>query len=361
MRSIVPVFYLALALVLATPAGAAERMLELRLDEARPVELHNLVGAVNLVPGEELVIRATVSADDPAVADKVRLETRERDGALEVSVAYPAGISRVRYEGDEFRRLDVSVDYLGRRMRVTNSGGERVRVDLEITVPAGQELGVRQRVGALTAERVHGDLLLVSRFGRVRVSDGAGRLRADAASGSIEVAGFRGEVVADTGSGSVRIENVLGTVTADTGSGAVVLRGIDGDMVADTGSGSVRINDVTGSLKVDTGSGSVRAEGVIAGQRVAIGTGSGSVSLEGDLGAVRELVARTGSGSVTLRSATPMSLELHLSTGSGGIRVDVPALSDVTAGRRSFRGVVGTGEGLARISTGSGSIRISAP
>jgi DUF4097 and DUF4098 domain-containing protein YvlB len=348
------------ALALAAPAGAAERMLELRLDEARPVQVENLVGSVRLIPGAEMVIRARVSAADPATAEQVRLLTTERNGALEVSVAYPAAVSRVRYEGEEFRRLDVTVEYLGRTMRVATGSGEPLRVDLEITVPADGELAVRQRIGAVSAERVRADLMLASRYGAVRVSDGAGRLRAATSSGAVEVSGFRGDVVADTGSGGVRIENVLGKVTADTGSGAVTLRGIDGDIAADTGSGRVRLHDVRGSLKVDTGSGSVRGEALVAGPGVVVSTGSGSVSLEGDLGAVRDLVARTGSGSITLRSDTPMSLDLHLSTGSGGIRVDVPDLGNVSAGRRSFRGVIGTGEGTARISTGSGSIRIGA-
>lgn len=353
--------FLLVALAAAVPASAAERSLELRLDGAGPVQVENLVGAVQLVPGAgELVIRASVSSDRQALADGIRLVTRERRGVLEVVVEYPEDVSRINYDGEEFRRLDTTIEYQNRKVRVTTSGGERLRVDLEIEVPQDSKLAVRQGVGPVTAERIHADLVLASRLGRIRVTDGMGRLRADTGSGSIGVAGFRGDVVADTGSGSVSIENVLGKVAADTGSGAVTLRGIDGDILADTGSGGVRFKDVTGSINVDTGSGSVRGEGVVAGPSVLIDTGSGSVTLEGDLSGVRDLVADTGSGGVTLRSSAPLSLRLDLSTGSGGIRVDVAALSNVTSGRRSFRGVVGTGQGHARISTGSGGIRISA-
>lgn len=351
-----------LATFVALPAAAAERTLELRLDEARPVRIDNLVGSARLVPGDgPLVIRATVSAERQELADEIRLETRERRGVLEVVVVYPDGVSRILYEDDALRRLNVTINYEGRRTRVSTTSGERLRVDLEIEVPAESDLRLRQFVGPVTAAQVRADLAIASHYGRVRVTDGMGRLRADTGSGSIGVTGFRGDVVADTGSGSVSVENVLGKVRADTGSGSVTLRGIDGDVVADTGSGSVRLHDIVGSLNVDTGSGSVRGEGVVAGPEVNIDTGSGGVSLEGDLGAVRRLVADTGSGSVTLRSTTPLSLRLHLSTGSGGIRVDVSELSDVTSARRSFRGVAGAGEGTARISTGSGSVRISAP
>jgi DUF4097 and DUF4098 domain-containing protein YvlB len=374
-------FFLSLLLAAALPAAAAERSLELRLDEAGPVRIHNLAGTTRLVPGDgDLVIRASISANEQGTADEIRLVTRERGGVVEVVVEYPERISRLRYDGEEFERLDARVEYEGRKVRVMSSRGERVRVDLEIAVPADSKLGVRQGVGPVTAERVRADLVLATRYGNASVTDGTGRLRADTASGRVTVAGFRGDVVADTGSGAVMIENVLGRVEADTGSGSVELRGIDGDIVADTGSGGVRITDararqvvvdtgsggvrlqdVAGALSIDTGSGSVRGEGLVVGPELLVDTGSGGVALEGDFAAVRKLLVDTGSGSVDLRSTAPLSLRVDLSSGSGGIRVDVPALSDVEAGRRTFRAVIGSGEGTAKVSTGSGGIRISAP
>ncbi len=370
-----------LALVVSAPALAAERTLELRLSEAVPVQVYNLVGAVRLAPGEdELVIRASVSADDQAIADAVRLTTREHRGVLEVVVEYPEDIDRIRYAGDEIRRLDARIEYQDRKIRVTTSGGDLVRVDLEIAVPADSRLDVRQAIGPVQASDVAADLTLATRYGHVNVTDGTGKLVADTGSGHVTVASFRGGVLADTGSGNVNIENVLGDVTADTGSGKIRLRGIDGEIVADTGSGgvqitdarsrritvdtgsgSVHLEDVSGSLHVDTGSGSVRGEGIVLGPGLLVDTGSGSVKLEGDLGAVRDLEIDTGSGGVELRSNSPLSLKLALASGSGGIRVDVPAISNVETSRNRFRGVIGAGEGTANVSTGSGGIKITAP
>lgn len=351
-----------LALAAVQPAVAAQRTLELRIDGSQQVTVQNLVGAVRLVPGGgDFVIRATVSADKPAVADAVRLRREDGHSGVEVVVEYPSDISRIRYDGAEIRRIDASIDYQGRKIRITSSGGELVSVDLEIAVPTNGRLGLQQAVGPINADRVAADLSLGARFGRIAVTDGSGRLRADTGSGAVSVAGFRGGVVADTGSGSVNIENVLGNVVADTGSGSVKLRGVEGDVVADTGSGSVRLDDVIGSLSVDTSSGSVRGENIVAGPELLVDTGSGSVSLSGDLGAVRRLDVDTGSGSVVLQSTSPLSLRVELSTGSGGIRVDVPAISNVESGRRKFHGVIGAGEGTAKVSTGSGSVRISAP
>lgn len=371
----------ALGLALALPAAAAERELELRLDSTRAVELHNLAGTVRLVPGDgEFVIRARVTAESDALADEVSLQTSQRGAVREVVVAYPARLSRLRYDGEEFRRINTSITYQGRKVQLSSSQGELLRVDLEILVPADAALRVRNGVGPVSAERVHGELSLGARAGGVRVLDGRGKLRAESGSGRITIESFRGDVAADAGSGRIEIENVLGRVEADTGSGNVSLRGIDGDIEVDTGSGSVTITDaraqrvevdtgsgsvsltdVSGSLDIDTGSGSVRGEGLVAGPDVIVDTGSGSVSLAGDLAAMRHLVVDTGSGSVDIRSVTPLSLRLDLRNRNGEFRIDIPALSQVESGRRNFRAVAGAGDGTARVSTGSGGIRISAP
>lgn len=353
---------LLLAAGLAGPAQAAERTLELQLADVDTLLVRNLAGSVRLVPGGgEFVVRATISADRQELADAIELRRSDSRGRAEVVVAIPANLSRVLYDGEEFRRLDVSMDYMGRRIRISGGSGERLRVDLEIAVPAGRSLELRQGVGGIESSGLDADLLLESRYGRLRIDDGAGSLAATTASGSVAVTGFRGEVNAQAGSGSLTLENVLGSVHAKTGSGAVSLRAIDGDQRAETGSGGIRVEDSAGSLTARTGSGSVRVDGLTAGPELNIATGSGSVTVNGNLGPVREVSVRTGSGSVRLESSSALSLDVHLSTGSGSLRVDVPTISNVESGRRSFRGTVGAGAGQARVVTGSGSVRITAP
>lgn len=353
---------LVLALLAAGSAAAAERVLELSVAQPGAVQLHNLVGSVRIVPGDtEFEVRAVVSADRAELADAVSLRQSEGRNGLEIVVVYPERLSRINYDGPEFRRLDANLEYQGRRVRVTTSGGERIRVDLEIRLPADTRFEMRQGIGGIDAEGIHSDALLDSRYGVVSVRDSAGSLVANTASGRVEVGSFRGDVNANTGSGAVQLENVLGRVHAKTGSGGVSLRGIDGETIAETGSGAIRAGDLSGSLRARTGSGAVRVEGLTAGPELDVATGSGAVAVSGDLGAVRTVRVRTGSGGVNLSSSTPLSLELRLSTGSGGFRVDVPALSNVDSSRRSFRATVGAGEGEARVSTGSGSIRITAP
>lgn len=301
------IFLAALAAsLLVAPALAAERTIELTLDGADAVELHNLVGAARIVPGSGApVIRARIRGDKPEHADAVVLRRKDKGGVAEVVVEYPAGLSRIRYDGEEFQRLDASVEYQGRRIRVSNKGGDLVRVDLEVLVPENGQLEFRQLIGPITAAGVNAGLTLASSYGAISVTDGAGRLAINTSSGRIDVASFRGEANANTGSGAVTLEDVLGHVRARTGSG--------------------------------------------------------SINVAGDLGAVEKLTLRTGSGSVTAESSAPMSMRLHLSTGSGSFRVDLHNLSEVESGRRSFRAVAGTGAGEGRIATGSGNIRLSAP
>ncbi len=352
---------LAVAL-LALPAVAAERNVELSLDAVEAVELHNLAGAARIVPGSGApVIRARIRADKAEHADAVVLRRKDHGGVAEVVVEYPSGLSRIRYDGDEFQRLDASVEYQGRRIRIGNKDGDLLRVDLEILVPENGQLEFRQLIGPIAAEGVNAGLTLASSYGAISVTDGAGKLAANSGSGRVDVASFRGEVNANTGSGAIGLENVLGDVRARTGSGGVTLRGMDGNVVAETGSGGIRIDDAGGSLVARTGSGSVRVAGLRAGPELSVSTGSGSINVAGDLGAAEKLTLRTGSGSVTAESSAPLSMRLHLSTGSGSFRVDLPNLSEIESGRRSFRAVAGAGAGEARIATGSGSIRLSAP
>lgn len=351
---------LALALLIALPATAAERAVEIELDAAA-LRVTNLAGSVRIVPGSRLVLRASVKADSASIADGVAFE-QDRDGdTASVTVRLPDGVDEVRYEDDQFRRLDVRLDYEDQRIRVRSNAGERLRVDLELEVPEGAALELRQGVGEIRVSGVDADLELSLNYGQLRAADGQGALVAVTRSGDIEVTSQRGQLDARSGSGDLRIENILGTTRARTGSGDVTLRGADGDMQVETGSGDLRLGDVIGSLRGRTGSGDVEIMNLGAGAQLDIATGSGDVEAAGDLAALRDLTIRTGSGDVDLRSNAPLSLRLSLATGSGGIRVDVPMMGDVESGRRSFKATVGAGEGEARINTGSGDIYIKAP
>jgi hypothetical protein len=351
----------ALALLAAWPAAAAERVVELQVDVAT-LRVTNLAGSVRIVPGAGGPrLRATIKADSDAVATGVRLENKRDGDMASVTVLLPDGLDEVRYEDEQFSRLDVRLEYEGERIRVRSSGGERLRVDLELQLPEGARLELRQGVGDIDVAGVDADLNLSLNYGHVRAADGQGVLVAMTRAGNIEVKSQRGQLDARTGSGDVDIENMLGTTRARTGSGDVSLRGVDGEMQVETGSGDLELADVIGSLRARTGSGDVEIRGLGAGPSLDIATGSGDVDAEGDLGALREVRVRTGSGDVMLASTSPLSLKVSLATGSGSLKVDVPVMGNVESGRRSFKATVGAGEGQAEIKTGSGDISVKAP
>ncbi|NGP52574.1 DUF4097 family beta strand repeat-containing protein [Thioalkalivibrio sp. XN8] len=351
---------LALAALVAWPAMAAERVVELELD-APTLRVTNLAGSVRIVPGDTGLLRATIRSADADLGDAVRID-QERDGdTLSVTVRLPGRLDEVRYDDDQFRRLDVRLEYEGDRIRVRSNDGQRLRVDLELQLPAGALLELRQGVGEISAAGVDADLNLSLNYGRIRAMDGQGALVAVTRAGDMDISSQRGQLDARSGSGDLRIENVLGTSRARTGSGDIMLRGADGDMQVETGSGNLELGDVIGSLRARTGSGDVEIRNLGARAQLDIATGSGDVEADGDLGALRDVTIRTGSGDVDLQSTEPLSLRLSLGTGSGSIKVDVPVMGEVESGRRSFRATVGAGEGEARINTGSGDIRIKAP
>jgi len=355
------------AALAAASVGAApiERQETVRAGRVRSVAVENLVGSVQVLPadGEELSVEFTVVAggdEAAALAASVRFVTRQDGDRLSIEVDYPTRDHRsFRYQPPR-GRFESHTEYRGERVRVSSRHGVELHVDAVARVPKGAVLRFANHVGALSAERVVGDLDLDTGSGAVRAAGNRGALRVDTGSGRVEVSHHHGQVSVDTGSGGVDLVAVRGDVAADTGSGRVTLRDVQSDRIRiDTGSGGVEIEDSRGSLECDTGSGGVRARNFTAGERVVADTGSGGVHLEGDLSAVRELRIDTGSGGASLVSGTPLDLTLHIEVGSGAIEVDVPGMREVRDDDRDrFDAVLGKGRGRAVIETGSGGARV---
>lgn len=369
---------LAAVLAVSGPLAADQRVSEeftrtFETREGQVIDLENLAGRLEVVgtSGRELTVRATIVAggDDEEEARELlgmmELTAQETGGRIAIRANYPVDeFNSYYYERPDQRwggNSETQTRYQGERVRVTSSRrGVDLHVDFVLEVPAGVDLRAENVVGLVTLQDVDAHALIDTGNGDIRSVGGRGDVRFDTGSGAVDVRGHEGDVEADTGSGSVTIEDVDGDVSADTGSGSVEIYDVRAErIVADTGSGSVDLRDVTGSLWVDTGSGRVDAEGLIAGERIEIDTGSGGAELSGDLSAVRELDIDTGSGGVRIRTSHLPSWRLEIDTGSGGITVDLPELERVRSDRGYFRGIVGGGEGLAVIDTGSGGVRIS--
>jgi hypothetical protein len=138
MKSARNILALLVLTLLVAPALAAERTIELTLDGADAVELHNLAGAAQ----HRARLRRT---RDPGAHPRRPARARGRGGPAPQgpAAAWPRwwwstrpGLSRIRYDGDEFQRLDASVEYQespgprqqqGRRPRPRRPRGPRAR------------------------------------------------------------------------------------------------------------------------------------------------------------------------------------------------------------------------------------------
>jgi hypothetical protein len=300
---------LALALVAAaaTCTAHAETTRTLRAtlsaDAVASFAVENLAGTMTVIVGDTAAVEAvaTVHADDDEVAGTVAFEqVRGREGRPTLRVRYPvADHHTFRYPGAG----SSSMEYDGRRVKVSSTSGVLLWADVEVRVPRHLD-----------------DAAFYNLVGELRAEGLEGRVRLDTASADITARSLAGKVAADSGSGDVHAEMVAGTFACDTGSGDCVISGFDGDaLTCDTGSGDITVRNAAGRrLKADTGSGNVRVENADV-EEVGGDTGSGDIELQLGGARVRRISADTGSGDVTIRLPADASFELDADVGSGDI------------------------------------------
>lgn len=339
-------------------------------DVAADLEVRNLIGDIRIErgsdPGFHVTARATIEAGSQAEADRlaraIEYRTRDVGAGSRFDVVFPKEeFPKIYHSGGPGHWWGAMyVEHVGERIRLTGDRDEApgVRVDLVIRAPAGAKLGVHNIFGDSVAHGYAGELRLDGTSGLLRSAGGEGRLELDGGSSPVEVSGHRGRVSADTGSGSISIQDCDCEIDADTGSGNVEVQGGAGVLRADTGSGRVTVEGFSGAIAADTGSGTVRAQGVSNVTDLNVDTGSGSVSIEGDLSAMRRLRVDTGSGSVRLRSTAAPSLEVTIDTGSGKVDVDAPGATVRQSGSGVWTVRLQDGAGSGVIDTGSGSVDV---
>ena len=340
----------------APPVATAEEFTRQVTVGADKLVLANLIGRVEVVQadGDEFTIEIRVRGKDasPELIDVAVKEGRTAGVVIEFPIkehnkyVYPelADSKTTFTVGNGGSWLDKIWGGSGHRkieVRGTGSGLE-VWADITVAVPRQKEAVIEQRVGSVTADKVHGDLVI------------------DTGSGSVKTREVTGDMVIDTGSGEVHAENTAGELSVDTGSGAVVVEGFVGDKLhIDTGSGSVKAQKIECDiLYVDTGSGGVEVATARA-QRAKIDTGSGSVKVQLDRMGDGRFVLDTGSGSVDLALPSDASASVLADTGSGQIRVQIDGVEYETKSRDRVEFTVGNGDARVVVDTGSGSITIS--
>lgn len=332
---------LALALAPAALEGQEIERHELAGDR---IAIWNLAGAVQVVggTGSSVVVEVARGGED---AGRLTIRTGPLEGVETLRVLYPGDRVVYRDAGRGSRsqirvRDDGTFGREGRRVTVAGSGGGvRAHADLTVRVPSGKEVAVYLGIGSADASGLEANLLLDTHSASVTAREIRGFLSVDTGSGRVEASGIEGDLVVDTGSGGIDVSGVRGgRINLDTGSGRVT----GADLRAD-------------ELRVDTGSGRIALTGVAA-TDLRLDTGSGGVELE-LVSDVRSLEVDTGSGGVVLRVPETLGARLEIETGSGSIDSEMP-IEMTRSGRGRLSGRIGDGDGLVRIETGSGSVRI---
>ena len=166
-------------------------------------------------------------------------------------------------------------------------------------------------------------------------------------------------LVARTGDGAITIERVAGQVELHTADGTIRASDLQGSLRAHTGDGSIRLVDVSGRADVDTEDGGIQLTGTLTAVRARTGDGSVTVRAEPRSAADEAWEIRTGDGTVTLELPDSLGAELDARTNDGAVRIEGLAFSPVGEGdRRSARGAIGGGGNTLRVRTGSGTIYI---
>ena len=374
MRTMIRVVATLALLTACVPAMAATATLirawQYKTDATAGLKVRNLIGDIRIERGADvgfhIIATATIDAKTQGEADTlaraIEYRTRDVGAGSRFDVAFPKErFPKIYYAGGPETWWSVMyAGYLGAKIRLTGDRDEApmVRVDLLIRAPTGAKLDVSNMFGESVAQGYSGELRLDGGSSLLRSAGGEGRLELDSGSGVVEVAGHQGRVSADTGSGDVTIKDCGCEIDVDTGSGTVEIQGGSGVLRADTGSGRVSVEGFSGTIAADTGSGGVLARGVSNLTVLDLDTGSGSVSVDGDLSALKRLRVDTGSGSVRLQTPNAPSMEIVIDTGSGHVDVDAPGSMIKESDDGTWTVKLRNGAGSGVIDTGSGDVDI---
>lgn len=160
-----------------------------------------------------------------------------------------------------------------------------------------------------------------------------------------------------TGNGAVSVERVGGELQAATGNGRVRVADTDGAIRVSTGNGDVEVRGAKAPVRVTTGNGRITvsaAEGPVVAR-----SGNGDIDVRLSAPAAREDMSfSTGSGSVRVTLPAGFNGELDASTGNGEVRSDFDLRLTGRVNPRRLRATIGTGGPLLRLSTGNGGLEV---
>jgi hypothetical protein len=297
------VFVVAAVLLAASRTALAQDAKEsdYELEEGATVSVDSTIGAIRLT-GSDRPVAHLKTVKRGRDAEKVTFEVTSDKKSLSLVTKLPEPQVNGNNFGNGFN--------FGNGLSVVN--GLQVEIEIELVVPKTLE-----------------NLILRTVSGTLNVRGAqAKESKLTSTSGSVQVDGLRGELIVDVISGSVQISDLVGTrSTVTSTSGAV------------TGSAQVKNLEIKGV--------------------------SGPVSFaltppeKGEWSAKVSVI----SGEISLRVPRSVGASLHLTTQSGGLTSGFDLKDKKQSGSRipphTLDGTFGNGVGSVRMSTISGSIKLS--
>ena len=209
-----------------------------------------------------------------------------------------------------------------------------------ITIPRKLDLSVRTQGGHISGPAIEGKLYARSAGGHIEFGDVSGTADVSTAGGHIELGNIGAKADIRTAGGHISVRNVNGELEAETAGGSISAGDVEGKVRANTAGGSINIASAKGSIQAHTSGGSISAK--FAAQP------NEDSSFE------------TSGGSVSVAFAPGIRANVEAESSSGRVISEFDEVrSNDSRWRGEARGAINGGGPRVRISTSSGSVRLS--
>ena len=231
MRGILILAMFAASLTDAAWAGY-EEVRELTLDTQGIDALNIDAGAgslhvVGLSGSSKITVTATINASD--ISDAKALEKIEHKVVLTLEQDGSTADLKAHFHNGFF----------GWRRRRS--------IDLEVHLPEGLRLAIKDGTGSIEVENVRGDLSVIDGTGSIALNKIAGNVKIKDGTGSITVSGVGGDISVRDGTGDIKISEVTGSVTVNDGTGDIDVTDVGKNLIiVNSGTGGFRYSNIGG-------------------------------------------------------------------------------------------------------------------
>lgn len=210
-----------------------------------------------------------------------------------------------------------------------------------ITIPRKLDLSVRTQGGHISAPGIDGKVFARSAGGHIEFGDITGTADISTAGGHIEVGNIGARADIRTAGGHISVRNVNGELDAETAGGSISTGDVEGKVRANTAGGSINIESAKGSIQAHTSGGSINAK--FASQPK------------------EDSAFETSGGNVSVAFAPGIGANVEADSSNGRVMSDFDEIqtSRDSRWRGEARGAINGGGPRVRISTSSGSVRLT--